>query len=141
MLKVVLDTNVLISSLVVPSKLSVIREALAKDKFLLISSPAILKELLDVLARPRIAAIINAGAKSQLLDLITEEAIFVFPAKEPLPIIKADPSDDHFLLAAKVARATLIVSGDNHLLSLKNFQTIPIISPNKFIEILNKKNN
>jgi predicted nucleic acid-binding protein len=39
-----------------------------------------------------------------------------------------DPDDDHVLACALAAQADLIVSGDAHLLNLKNYQSIPIVA-------------
>jgi predicted nucleic acid-binding protein len=44
-------------------------------------------------------------------------------------VIQADPDDDHVLACALAAKADLIVSGDSHLLNLKRYQSIPIVSP------------
>lgn len=132
MLKVVLDTNVLISSLM-PSTLRPIREALEHSKFTLILSPLTFNELLDVINRPKIAAIIDAEAKSRLIELIRETALFVCPPKQKKIIIAADPFDDHFLHAAKEAQADFIVSGNKHLLELKAHSGIPIISSSEFL--------
>jgi len=51
-------------------------------------------------------------------------------------IIKVDPSDDKFIHCAKAGKANAIVSGDQHLLSLKSYQKIKIFTPTKFLENL-----
>ncbi|MBU2504928.1 MAG: putative toxin-antitoxin system toxin component, PIN family [Candidatus Omnitrophica bacterium] len=132
MLKVVLDSNILISSLL-PSKLVPIREALKLAKFTLVSSPPIFNELLEVVNRPKIASIIDPEAKSRLIELIRENALFVSPPKSSTIIINEDRSDDHFLHAAKTAKANFIVSGDKHLTELKSYAEIPIISAKEFL--------
>lgn len=132
MLKVVLDTNVLVSSLM-PSKLRAIREALKSAKFILISSSPIFNELLEVVNRPKIASIIDQEAKSLLIELIREKALFVSPPKSQTVIITKDPFDDHFLHAAKAAKADLIISGNKHLLELKSYGGIPILPASDFL--------
>jgi len=47
--------------------------------------------------------------------------------------IPADPTDNKFLEAAVEGKADLIVSGDGHLLELKTFRNIPIITASEFI--------
>jgi len=55
---------------------------------------------------------------------------------ETVKAIKADPSDDKFLEAALAGQALYVVSGDNHLLVLKDFRGIKIITAHEFIEKL-----
>lgn len=50
------------------------------------------------------------------------------------PTITRDPADDQVLAAALAAQAALIVSGDAHLLDLKNFHTIEIITAASAVE-------
>ena len=57
-------------------------------------------------------------------------------------IIEKDPKDDKFLHAALEGNADYIVSGDHHLLELKSYEGIKILSPGNFLELLeNKKKN
>lgn len=60
---------------------------------------------------------------------------FVVP-EERIQFIEADPKDDKFLEAASAGKVDFIVSGDKHLLNLKEFQSIPIISGREFINWL-----
>ena len=53
---------------------------------------------------------------------------------EPLGVVSADPSDDVFLACALVAGADCVISGDTHLLDLKNFAGIPILTPRQFLK-------
>jgi len=52
--------------------------------------------------------------------------------------IKEDPEDDKFLESAYFGKAQAIVSNDRHLLSLKQFQGIPIYTPKTFVELFRK---
>ena len=49
------------------------------------------------------------------------------------PVIAKDPEDDAVLACALTARALYIVSGDQHLLDLKRYQAIHIVSPRTFL--------
>jgi predicted nucleic acid-binding protein len=51
-------------------------------------------------------------------------------------IIKVDPSDDKFIHCAKTGKAGIIITGDQHLLNLKTYQKIKILTPAKFIDNL-----
>ena len=53
---------------------------------------------------------------------------------EPLGVVSADRSDDMFLACALAAQAECIISGDKHLLDLKNFAGIPILTPRQFLK-------
>jgi predicted nucleic acid-binding protein len=52
-----------------------------------------------------------------------------------LKLIAADPEDDKFVECAISAQAPVIVSGDKHLLDLKHYKDIQILSPSQFIKI------
>jgi putative PIN family toxin of toxin-antitoxin system len=63
----------------------------------------------------------------ELLTRYLNVAIVVEPTA--LPQIVRDPDDDHVLACALAARADLIVTGDSDLLTLLNYQDIPIVTP------------
>jgi len=50
-----------------------------------------------------------------------------------LKVVRADPDDDKFVECALVGKASFIISSDNHLLGLEEYQNIKILSPNEFI--------
>jgi predicted nucleic acid-binding protein len=51
-------------------------------------------------------------------------------------IIQEDPSDDKFLHCAKSGKTSVIITGDQHLLSLKSYGKIKILTPSQFLEKL-----
>jgi predicted nucleic acid-binding protein len=65
-----------------------------------------------------------------------KRAEFVTPI-ETITIIEADPTDNKFLEAALAGNANYLVSGDSHLLELRNFRGSAIITGREFIEWLN----
>lgn len=126
LLKVVLDTNVYFSAFNstrgVPFELW--RRAVKREYALLIS-PAIIRELADVLR-----ADLNwpeADIIAQL-KLVVRVAAMVEP-KTALDVVAADPDDDRILECAVAGNADLIVSYDRHLTKLKAFQGIGVVRP------------
>jgi putative PIN family toxin of toxin-antitoxin system len=57
-------------------------------------------------------------------------------SEEHIQFIKADPKDDKFLEAAIAGDADYIVSGDMHLLELKKFRSVPILTAREFVDWL-----
>jgi putative PIN family toxin of toxin-antitoxin system len=128
--RLVLDTNVVISALLWRSTPYRLLEAIRRHEGLtLYSSPVLLEELTDVITRPALSrrlATIGKTAREVLADYL--EAIELV---EPVavPRVARDPDDDHVLACALAAEASLIVSGDSDLLALENYERIPIVTP------------
>jgi uncharacterized protein len=135
-LRAVLDTNVYFSafrqSQGVP--FDIWQQAL-KRQFTLLVSPAILREVAEVLRQDL------GWQESEIvaqLKLISRVADIVVPTIS-LQVVKADPDDDKFLECAVYGHADLIVSGDRHLTSLKSFRGIGIVRPVDFQRTLERK--
>ena len=129
---VVIDTNVMVSAYL-GGRLEAIIVAWIEGKFVLTVSNQIVSEYINVLSRPKFMI-----ARRELDDfaaLILSKAEFVLP-EESIHVIEADPSDNKFLEAAVTGRAGYIVSGDKHLLDLKEFQGVAILAPRAFLERL-----
>jgi len=98
----------------------------------LVSSPALLAELADVVGRTKFDVILARAnaARERLLAEVRQLAEVMEPLPLPLPQpVSRDPDDDHALALAVAARVDWIVSGDRDLLALKTFRDIPIITP------------
>jgi putative PIN family toxin of toxin-antitoxin system len=72
--------------------------------------------------------------KKFLSQVFREENKIINPPK--LDIIKEDPDDNKFLSCALKGKADLIITNDNHLLKIKNFKQIPILTPIRALEKL-----
>lgn len=136
MLKVVLDTNVLISGVITdlgPS--GRIIEALQEGKIQLVVSSHLLQEFSGVVARPRIVRkypkVIEHA--DDLLDYVRVNAILVAGIPEAAVVVD-DPDDDFVIACAIEGSADYIVSGDPHLLDLRQYSDILILSPRRFVE-------
>ncbi len=132
-MRVVLDTNIFVSGMFWPGNPCKILSAWRQGKFELVVSTATLAELKRVLTDFKIKLLDNL--LSDWFRAIIENAILVEPP-ESLNVITEDESDNRFVECAVAAHADYIVSGDNHLLSLKNYNETKILSPKEFVEIV-----
>nr|WP_255719774.1 putative toxin-antitoxin system toxin component, PIN family [Pelomonas sp. P8] len=96
----------------------------------LVSSPALLAELDEVLGRHKFDAILSRThtSREQALAELRQLAEVMEPPPLPQPVCR-DPDDDEVLALARAARADLIVSGDADLQVLQQFEGIPILDP------------
>lgn len=108
-LRLVLDTNIVISAALRPEELqrTVLLLAMKKPARLYVSR-AILEEYRDVLARPELA--IRRSAQQQLLQLVRNKSPLVHPTRAVRAA--ADPDDNKFLECADAARADYLVTGN-----------------------------
>jgi putative PIN family toxin of toxin-antitoxin system len=136
--RIVLDTNVVMSALLWRGKPYQLLEAVRHGpRFVLYSSGVLLEELADVLTRPSAAkrlALIDKQAHEVLLDYIAAVEIVAAPAL-PQPVCR-DPDDDAVLALALSASADLIVSGDNDLLVLEQFEGVPIVNATQALALV-----
>ena len=134
-LRVVVDTNVLISGTIVTAGASARIVNAALDRWLcLITCPVLLTEYADVLQRPHIAGKYTKIAQrvDDLLDYFQSHAIVVagIPSEQFIP---ADPDDDVLIATALEGHAAYVISGDQHLLDLKQIHGVRILSPRDFV--------
>ncbi len=137
-MRIVLDTNVLISGLITPGRRPPARllDGAILGAFTLITSTAQLAELQAVLDRPRLQRYVLPGAAAEMLASIDGVAEI---HESPLPEVRAspDPQDDMILATALAGGADLIVSGDQRgLIGLGSFEGIEILEPAAAIEFL-----
>ena len=142
MLKVVLDTNIFVSSLL--SKAG--RPAMAIDawrpsRYLLVTSPSIISEIKRVVEAPSIRKKYGLGRDpiARLILLLEKDTIVVPGLSTVAGAIPKDPTDEMFLSAALDAKADLNVSGDRHLLDLGEYKGVPILTVRQFLELLEKQ--
>ncbi len=133
MLKAVIDTNVFISGLLKSPNNRQIISFLKASKFTLVISHETLDELIGVISRPKFHNVIKRETAEKLIEIIKTHAVLVKPCQK-FDIINDDPNDNRFLESAFESNADFIVSGDRHLLSLKTFHNIPIVTPKEFLK-------
>lgn len=125
-MRVVCDTNVLISGILFGGKPRDLLRLTSSGKITNFTSPALLKELEDVLQRPKFG--LNEEKVYGIIRLFRETFSIIMPETE-LSVITDDPDDNRVLEAASAADAEAIISGDGHLLDLTEWNEIPIRTP------------
>jgi len=135
---VVLDTNVIVSALLSPSgSPAEIVDHWQADHFDIVTSPPLLSELERVLQYPRVQKYLKRS--SDEVAAFTAElrrmAILVEP-QFTLEAIEDDPADNRVLECAVAGGASYIVSGNDHLLNLKEYKDIVILNPAGFLTLL-----
>jgi putative PIN family toxin of toxin-antitoxin system len=125
-MRVVLDTNVLVSAALKRQSAPGVAAHLLERRGGLIKSLATEQELFEVIARPYLVALIDPDVRAWFKLLM--DAAELVAITERIAACR-DPSDDKFLELAVNGRADLIVSGDGDLLALDPFRNIPIIMP------------
>lgn len=131
MLKVILDTNILISAIVFGGKPRDILKRIISGKLGFAVSKEILDEVDGVLSGKKFNY--PSQAVYEIRNAIEGLGDNVVPEKR-IDMIKKDPDDNRILECALTANADFIISGDSHLLELKVFKGIQIISPADFLE-------
>lgn len=126
-MRIVLDTNVVVSALIWGGKPLRLLELAVDGTIILCTSPALLEELRDVLGREHLAERLAAKANSieQALKNYADLAILVVPQSVPRVVLD-DADDDHVIAAAVMAGANAIVSGDSDLLKISEHGRIMI---------------
>lgn len=129
-MRAVIDTNVLIAGLLWRGPPHALLEHVRAGTVSLVSSPALLAELADVLGRSKFDAILTRTntSRDRSLSEVRGLAEVVDPPPLPQPVCR-DPDDDQLLALAVAAKVEFIVSGDNDLLSLGSFEGIAIVAP------------
>ena len=135
--RLVFDTNVLISHLLIPTGISgqAVRKGLHRGR--LIVSDDTLNELASVISRPKFDRYISLQDRKDFFR-------FLGRVVERVAIIRniqacRDPNDDKFLELAINGQAETIITGDQDLLALHPFRSIQIITPGEFLDQLRKR--
>ena len=133
-MKAVLDTNVFISGIFWKGSSNKVITNWKEGKFTLVISLEAVSEIIKVLKDFKIK--LSYDMVKEWVDLIIRNSIIVEP-KEKIAIVKDDPKDDIFIETAVAGNVDYVISQDNHLLKLKEFRGIKIITPEEFNKICN----
>ncbi|NQU21448.1 MAG: putative toxin-antitoxin system toxin component, PIN family [Candidatus Nealsonbacteria bacterium] len=141
-MRVVLDANIFVSALISRQG----NPAITVDRWLagefdvLVSRP-IIDEILRVTGYERILKKYARVRENRLefAALISDQGVWVEPPHR-LSVVSADESDNRYLECAVAGGAQYIVTGDQHLLAIRHYQGIEIVSPAVFVALLETDN-
>jgi putative PIN family toxin of toxin-antitoxin system len=131
-MRVLLDSNVLVSALVNPGASRHLLFHLL-DEHTVVSSVEILAELEGVLSREKFS--FTKSQVDEYLSLIASISTIV-DVGEPPRVVEGDPDDDVVLATANYGRADYIVTGDRHLLRLGEYDKTKIVSVREMLTLL-----
>jgi len=136
MVKVVIDTNVLVSATLFGGNPEQVLDSAEEGKIKILISEEILEEFKEVLQR-------KFGFSLDIVEVtvsaIKEISTLVTPTQR-LNVIKKKEDDNRILECAVEGKVQYIVSGDKrHLLPLKEYQGMKILSPAKFLKVISQR--
>jgi len=140
-LKAVIDTSVMVSVAFAKQGLAKeLKDMIAGEDFMLVTSKQILKELYQVLHYPHIIKRFTPSEDdiNEFIGLIVEKALItegLYSAEG----ITEDPADDMFIACALEAETDYIIARDPHLRNLKHFHGIQIVDVTTFIKKVKEK--
>jgi hypothetical protein len=138
MIKVVLDTNELVSAVIKSGGLpDQVVQAWRDGKFEMVLSPAMLVESARVLRYPRLRQL-HGWTDIQIDEFVDglRAAATVVAGDVEVSVVADDPDDNVILACAVEGGADYIVSGDAHLLNLKTYQGIRLVTAREFTILL-----
>jgi uncharacterized protein len=138
-MRVALDTNVLLSALMMPAN-SPPAELFAfwrTRKIDIVTSAEQIDEISRVTRYPRIRDRIPPALAGRLINRLRDLALVVVD-ELPKIEISADPDDNFLLALSEAGNAQFLVTGDKKLLSLKKYKSIRLVTPARMIEVVKR---
>jgi putative PIN family toxin of toxin-antitoxin system len=134
-IKVVVDTNVFISSFFGGSPRKIIDLWKSGEITLCLSKP-IVDEYIEVLRRFKLQ---DEKELEELLGLFAHGVHLVYTAKTPeLHVVEEDPDDDKFIECAVALKARFVITGDSVVKKIQDYMNIKIVSPREFLSSFRK---
>lgn len=138
MIRVVFDTNILISGLLYMGKPKQLIDLTLDGKIELITSVDIINEFRLVIRRDKFK--LSKEEQEAFISFIIRLASII-KIKSNFKVVKEDPDDDKIIRTAYDGKVSYIVSGDHHLLDMEEFLGIKIVTANRILEILDRLEN
>ena len=136
MMRVVLDTNVLVSAILLKGHLSRFQELWKGGTLSPLLSKETFQEFKTVLGYPKFSL-----SADEIKAIVEHEILPYFEViviKNKIEGVCRDPNDDMFLAVAVNAKAPYVVTGDKDLLVLRKYKSIVIVSPQEYLAFLKK---
>lgn len=136
-MRVVLDTNVLVSALLFTGISAELVPLWQKGAITVLLSREILEEYLRVLAYPKFEL-----SEGEIRGLLEEELLPFVQIIKPgirVRVVKRDPSDNKFVECAVAGKADVLISGDKALLTIKHYRRVRIQTPAQFLGAFSRK--
>jgi len=142
-MRVLCDTNILISYLLAPENTgtiaTVVERAYAGDYTLVLPAEVIGELRRKVAEKAWLAARIPPESAETFITALTAIAFIPEPITDPLPQIGRDRKDDYLLAYGTVAACDYLVTGDPDLLVLQQVGNLRIVSPLAFLTMLQRR--
>jgi putative PIN family toxin of toxin-antitoxin system len=131
-LRVVIDTNTLVSGVLIAASVTDLAVQRARSLGTLLFSVATFAELSQVIFRPKFDRYVSTDIRAEFIARLAETS-------EQVNIIEKitacrDPKDDQFLDVAVNGKANVLMTGDQDLLVLRSFRGVEIVSPAQFLD-------
>lgn len=130
-LRFVVDTNALISSVLIAASVPDLAVQKARQTGVLLFSEATFEELSRVILRPKLDRYVAVDTRVEFVTRLREDAEQV-DIQEPIVACR-DPKDDKFLEVAINGNANCLITGDQDLLALHPFCNLEIVTPAQFL--------
>ncbi len=139
LLKLVLDTNTIVSAFFWEGNEAELFRKIEQGKAELYVSIEILKEVEKVIKRPKFNEVMRKAnlTPDQIIQKIVSLSHLVIASKLNIKVCR-DEKDDKFLECAESAKADDIISGDEDLLSLKEYNGILVVRTSEILELLKR---
>ncbi len=138
MIRVVLDTNVFVSSFFGGNPRRIVELWKSGSITLCLSKP-IVEEYVEVLRR---LGLQDEQEIAELLGLFGRGFHVLFTSRTPtLRVVKSDPGDDKFIECAVALKADFVVTGDKALKAVGAYMNVKIVSPKAFLDLFVKPRN
>jgi len=130
-MRVVVDTNVLVSGVFFSGIPRRILEAWRDRRIVIVASLEILEEYRRV--GERLGAQFEGVSLEPFFTLLATNALLVQPRKLPQAVV-SDPADDKFFTCALAADCRVIISGDKRVLAASGYGGVEVLRPRGFVE-------
>ncbi|HKL31551.1 MAG TPA: putative toxin-antitoxin system toxin component, PIN family [Tangfeifania sp.] len=131
-MKIIFDTNVLISSILIEGSIADLALTKAEKFHEIVCSEKVYNEISIILHLAKFDKYVSTNRRNKFLQSFKIKANFV-TVDQTIEICR-DPKDNMFLELAVSAKADYIITGDKDLLELNPFKGIRIISPKEYVE-------